>query len=323
MIGNDVDSSLTSPSRLTAATLRGVWPALLTPWTDDDRIDETALVTEIHAFAAAKVAGIYTGGTAGEFYAQDDSTFSQLAHIVCRTARAVGLAVQIGCTALSTRTVCARIAIAREYRADAVQVALPFWLTLGDDEVLQFFSAIANAAGETPIVFYQTPRAKRRVDPPLLGQVARATPTLIGIKDTTADEAMFQAMHRDAPDVSIFGADCRLIERMSLGGTGTYSSLAGLHADYMLRYCDLCEQRRFEEALPLERLCQRLMSEVLIPMVRDEHLYDSAVDRVQRVAGGGACGLRCAGPYRSPTVEHVARVTQWCRMHAPELLPSH
>lgn len=309
-------------SRLTSASLRGVWPALLTPWTADERIDEEALVADILAYAAAKVHGVYSGGTAGEFYAQDDATFAQLTRLVCRTAHASGLPVQIGCTALSTRTVCRRIELARDCLADAVQVALPFWLILSDAEVLYFFREVARAAGDLPIVIYQTQRAKRRIDPPLLGQVCGDVPTVIGMKDTTADTETFEAMRRDAPQLSIFGADCRLLERMQRGGRGTYSSLAGLHPGQMLRYYALCEQGRLADALFLESKFQGLMNQILIPMVQQEQLYDSAVDRVQRVAGGGKCGLRCAGPYRSPTPAHVARVIGWLQVNAPELLPT-
>lgn len=305
---------------LTAANLHGVWPALLTPWTDDERVDEDRLVAEVRHYADAGVHGIYTGGTAGEFYAQDDATFDQITRLVCRTAHDLNLPVQIGCTALSTRTVCLRIATARSYGADGIQFALPFWLALGDDEVLRFLRDIAAAAESTPLILYHTGRAKRRIDPPLLKRICEQTPTLIGMKDTVADVPTFESIHEAAPHLAIFGADCRLTERMSRGGRGTYTSLAGLNAAMMLRYFQLCAENNFDEAAAIERIFQGLMDQVLIPMVRDEGLNDSAVDRVQRMAGGGQCGLRCARPYTSATEEHVMCVLTWCRDHAPELL---
>ena len=306
---------------MTSETLHGVWAALLTPWTADDRVDEAAVEAEIHAFAAAGVHGLYTGGTAGEFYAQDDATFVGLTRLVCRTAANAGLPVQIGCTALSTRTVRARIAVARDCGADGVQLALPFWVSLDDRETLDFFAEVADAAGPVPLVLYQTPRAKRRIDPPLLGRLAEQAPTLIGIKDTAADTATFTEIRDSAPRLSVFGADCHLVERMKSGGRGTYSSLAGLNPRLMVEYYEDCRRGRWEDAGQVERSLQRLMGDVLRPIMREAGLADSAIDRVQRAAGGGTCGLRCARPYRSGRREHVERVIAWCRTNAPDLLP--
>lgn len=309
-----------SRPRLTAGSLRGVWAALLTPWDDDDGVDESRLAAEVRAFAASGIHGVYTGGTAGEFYAQDDGTFRRVTEIVCDEGRRLGIPVQIGCSALSTRTTCQRVLGARRAGADAAQLAIPFWLMLSDEEVLDFFRAVADAADGLPLVLYQTMRAKRRIDPPLLGRLCREVPTLIGVKDTTADLETFDAMRRDAPGLSIFGADCDLIGRARRGGMGTYSSLVGLNPRAMLDYWEACGRGRFDEATRWEERFQALMRDVLRPMVRDEGLFDSAVDRVQRVAGGGACGLRCAGPYRSATPGHVSRLIAWCHRHAPGLI---
>lgn len=303
-------------SSLTAETLRGIWPALLTPWTPQEQVDEEAFQDEIRSFARAGVHGVYTGGTAGEFYAQDDATFDRITQLVCQTARPLGLRVQIGCTALSTRTVCGRIERARRAGADGIQVALPFWLPLNDDDVLGFFCDLANAADGSPLVLYHSGRAKRSIGPELLQRLCEQTPTLIGIKDTVSDEAHWRALRAAAPQLSFFGGDYCLLDRMRNGGQGTYSSLAGLNPMGMVRYYELCEHGRWDEASRWQQAATGLMQELLLPMVRDENLWDSAVDRIQRVAGGGRCGLRCARPYRSGTRKHVERLRRWCRENA-------
>ncbi|MBA3482732.1 MAG: dihydrodipicolinate synthase family protein [Pirellulales bacterium] len=305
---------------LTRSNLQGVWPALLTPWTEDDRIDEARLSAEIAAMGAEGVHGTYTGGTAGEFYAQDDATFEQLTEIACREAHRADLPIQIGCTALSTRVVKNRVRIALRNGADAIQLALPFWLPLADEEVYQFFRDVAQAAGDTPLVLYQTMRAKRRVDPPLLGELSRATPTLIGIKDTGCDYDVMQRIVADAPDLAVFGTDVDFLERMRLGARGTYSSVAGLNAGLMLAIYHHCAADRFDLAEPLQDAVRRLMYEVLHPISREEGLLDSALDKLQRFVGGGLIGLRCQRPYRSATQQHVERVRQWCQREAPVLL---
>jgi dihydrodipicolinate synthase/N-acetylneuraminate lyase len=309
-----------SCSRITSEILRGVWPALITPWNLDDTVDESRLAEEIRHMAEVGVHGTYTGGTAGEFYAQDDDLFRRITAVACREAHRRDLPIQIGCTALSTRIVRRRIEIAIDHGADAIQLALPFWLPLTDDEVFDFFCDVATCAGSIPLVFYQTPRAKRRVDPPLLGNLVKAVPTLIGIKDTGADWATLSSIIGDSPQLAVFGTDIDLLERMQLGACGTYSSVAGLNAELMLAIYYHAAYKRYELAEPLQDAVRRLMEQVLHPMGQEFGLMDSAIDRVQRVAGGGNVGLRCQAPYRCAADDHVSRVREWCRREAPILL---
>ena len=192
---------------LTRKTLSGVWSALILPWTAKDTLDAKRFAQEIRSYAGTGVSGIYTGGTTGEFYAQDDATFAQVTEIACREAHAIGLPVQIGVSALSTLTVKQRVKVAKKFKADALQIALPFWLELKDDEVKRFVKEVAAAAGNTPIILYVTGRSKRKIDAKLMGELVREVPTFIGTKDTGLDAKSVKAILRVAPDLAIFGGE--------------------------------------------------------------------------------------------------------------------
>jgi dihydrodipicolinate synthase/N-acetylneuraminate lyase len=302
-------------------TLHGVWCALIVPWTDEDELDPRRWAQEIRSYAGTGVHGVYTGGTTGEFYAQDDDTFERITRIACEEAHGSGLPIQIGVSALSTRTVRRRVRVARQAGADAVQLALPFWLELKDDEVMQFVREVAAEAGATPIVLYLTMRSKRKIAPELLAEIAAAQPTVIGSKDTTLDVPSLRAVLQAVPDLAVFGGE-DFFEKIPAGGRGGYCSITGFNAPKVVELYQHCFAGRFEEARPLAQAMGRYLREVLIPMVK-EGLWDSAVDRIQRVAGGGGVGLRCQSPYRSGTPEHVQRLIEWCRAHTPQLLPLH
>lgn len=308
---------------LTRETLRGVWAALIVPWTDRDRVDVRRLVREVRDYAGTGVHGVYTGGTTGEFYAQDDATYDTITHTVVEQAHAIGLPVQIGATALSTPTTIARIRVAKRAGADAVQLALPFWLELKDDEVERYVDEIVAAAGRTPIVLYVTGRSKRKIGPDLLGRLAKRHPTLLGTKDTGATVDEVRAMLAKAPDLAIFGGE-DFYERLPVGGCGGYCSITGFNARKVVELYTLCAEGRLVEAKPLAAAIRRYLHEALIePLVQKAGLWDSAIDRIQRVAGGGVVGLRCQSPYRSGSEKHVRQVIAWVRRNAPELLPPH
>ncbi|MFM8709346.1 MAG: hypothetical protein ACKOHK_15020, partial [Planctomycetia bacterium] len=84
----------------------------------------------------------------------------------------------------------------------------------------------------------------------------------------------------------------------------------------------LCAEGRLAEAKPLAKAFHRYLHEGLIqPLVHEAGLWDSAIDRIQRVAGGGVVGLRCQSPYRSGSEKHVRQLLAWVKKHTPELLP--
>lgn len=304
---------------LSRKTLDGVWAALIVPWTVDDHVDEKRFEKECASYAGTGVHGIYTGGTTGEFYAQDDESFEVITRITCDVGHSVGLPVQIGCTALSTRTARQRIRVAIEVGADGIQICYPYWLELKPDEALSFMKDIAKEAGSTPIILYHTSRGKRKLSPDEIGTIANEVPTFIGMKDTGCDIATLQAMLKLVPDLSIFGGE-DFYERMPHGGRGGYCSITGMNAPYVVEYYNLCAAGDFERAKPYSQTINRLLDEALLPLNRNDGLWDSAIDRVQRVLGGGDVGLACQRPYRSATPAHVEQVRQWCLENAPRLL---
>jgi len=307
--------------RLTRKNLRGVWCALIVPWTERDELDSKRYKKEVRSYGCTGVNGIYTGGTTGEWYAQDDVTFERITEITCEEGHAVGLPVQIGCSALSTRTARQRIRVANKAKAEAIQIALPFWLELKDDEVMRFVREIADEAGSTPIILYLTSRSKRRISPELLGELAERVPTLIGTKDTGCDVSGLKAMLEKAPDMAIFGGE-DFFTKVPAGGKGGYCSVSGFNAKKVVELYRLCAAGQLREAKPLGDAMHRFVYEALVPLVTSDGLWDSAIDRIQRVAGGGDVGLRCQSPYRSGTMKHVKQVLAWCKKNTPELMPT-
>lgn len=308
--------------RLSRKTLHGVWCALIVPWTSRDGVDSRRFRREIRAYGGTGVHGVYTGGTTGEFYAQSDSVFARVTAIACEEARSCGLPIQIGASALSTLTVRRRIRVALKEGANAIQIALPFWLELEDDEVLRFVREIAEEAGATPIVLYLTSRSKRKIGPALFGELADAVPTFIGTKDTGSDSDTVRSLLRAAPDIAIFGGE-DFLERVPIGGRGGYCSITGFNARKVVELYELCAAGRMTEAKPLSEALARYLHEALVPLVKKQGLRDSAVDRIQRVAGGVDVGLVCQSPYRSGNERHVSEVISWVRRNTPELLPDH
>ncbi len=300
--------------------LHGVWAGLPVAWDDRMELDEEACRADVETLCRAGVQGVYTGGTTGEFYAQDEDTFARLVDLTAETAHEHDTPMQAGCTALSTRLVIRRIDIAREAGADGIQVALPFWLALSDDEVVAFFRDVAVAAGETPLILYRTERSKRLIDVDLFCRIKEIAPNLIGCKYTGADLDTLARLCEALPDVSVFASEHLLADAMRRGARGNYSSWVYLNPGPMLAYYEACRQGRWAEAEAFQADLKRFYGEGIRFLV-DKGVCDTGIDRVfATVRGVLRCGLRCQPPYACASPEDVETLRAWMEQHTPDLL---
>ncbi|MBN1347142.1 MAG: dihydrodipicolinate synthase family protein [Phycisphaerae bacterium] len=299
--------------------LHGIWAGLPVAWNESLDLDEDAYAADVEACCRAGAHGVYTGGTTGEFYAQDEQTFRRIVALTVSAARATDTPVQAGCTATSTRLVCRRIEIAAELGAHGIQIALPFWLAVSDAEALSFVKDVAAAAGNLPLILYKTDRSKRHIDANLARRLRDAAPTLIGCKFTGPQDDLREFIEA-LPELSVFVGEPSLPDAARVGARGSYSSLFYLRPDYMLRYYHLCEQRRFDEVAPMQSELKRLCDEG-IRHLREKGMMDSGIDRVFATALGFLrCGLRCQPPYVHATRDDVETLKAWMRNHAPLLM---
>ena len=68
-------------ARLTTDDVHGIWAGVTIPWDENDRFDEDTYAENIGRMIAARVHGIYTTGSTGEFYVLDDDEFRRMVDI--------------------------------------------------------------------------------------------------------------------------------------------------------------------------------------------------------------------------------------------------
>jgi len=129
------------------------------------------------------VDGIYTNGTAGEFYAQSEEEFDRIHAIVeefdrihaivARCCRRRGIPLQIGASHPSPYVSLERIRRSVVYEPVAIQVILPDWWPPNDEEAIECLRRFAEAAAPVPLVLYNPPHAKRVLPPSLYAQHGR------------------------------------------------------------------------------------------------------------------------------------------------------
>jgi len=118
--------------RLNRQNFRGPWTGLPVPLNAQNRLDEATYREDIGRCGRMAGPGICTAGTTGEFYAMEFDEFKEVTRTTISPAREHGTPVMTGCSSTFTLGASRRAAFAAEARAEAIQVASPFWMEVPD-----------------------------------------------------------------------------------------------------------------------------------------------------------------------------------------------
>ncbi|TDD67407.1 dihydrodipicolinate synthase family protein [Jiangella aurantiaca] len=306
---------------LRAVDVRGVWGTVLLPLGGDGSIDWGRLPAQVDTLVASGVDGVYAHGTAGEFHAIDEDEFDRVNEVLATRCEAAGRPFQLGGSHPATPVMLGRIRRAAALDPGAIQVILPDWVPLNDDEVVRFLAGAAEAAGPVPLVLYNPPHAKTQVGPALLARAAAATPSLIGVKMAGGDEDWYTAMTELAGDLSVFVPGHLLATGIARGAHGSYSNVAamsprGAVAWYRMMTTDP------EDALDLQARISGFFRRHIDPL-QAAGLSNPALDKFLATVGGWAdIGTTLRWPASSAPDDAVAPARADAHRLLPELFPA-
>ncbi len=305
--------------RLRATDLRGVWGAVLLPIQADDSIDFARLGDIVDRLLATGVDGLYTNGTAGEFFVQTEAEFDQIQELVAARCEEAGRPFQIGASHMDPLIMRDRVRRAATLKPSAIQIILPDWQPLSLDEADAFVVAVAEAAAPVPLVLYNPPHAKRCLDPSALGHLVRTVPAIIGVKVSDGDADWYASIRQHLTDIAVFVPGHHLATGLREGAAGSYSNIACLSPDGAVAWYRLT-RRDPAAALHLEeRICTFLLQHIL-PFAREHGCANHALDKLLAVVGDlPEVGLRVRWPHVSAPAAAVPELRARVRRDLPEL----
>ncbi len=151
----------------------GIHAMLVTPFTNDYRLNEEALRLEARWALDRGANGLVAAPSIGEFLHLDERERTRVFEIVIEEARrrsgTAAVAMTSGATTLETLHY-AKIAARLGY--DAQQVIPPYYWRCGEAEVERHYRMIAEA-GDLPVVIYHNPAlSKFNISPKFAGRLA-------------------------------------------------------------------------------------------------------------------------------------------------------
>lgn len=305
---------------LTRETLKGVWGTLLLPLRDDDSIDFELLEQELHHMVSAGVAGIYSNGSAGEFWTQSEEEFDQINGLLAEICTEAGMPFQIGASHTSPQATLGLVHRARVLRPSGMQVILPDWLPVGVEEAIAFLSRVAKEADGVPLILYNPPHAKPLLNSAEILQVITAVPEVVGIKVLGGDADWYAEMKPVLDKISVFVAGHRMASGCQQGARGCYSNVACLSPAGAQRWYEQIWADT-EGALALEAKLVNFWMTHAGRLKEEQGVSGTAIDKMMACAGGWLPGMsaRLRWPYRFVDNATAAEVGRAAREELPEL----
>jgi 4-hydroxy-tetrahydrodipicolinate synthase len=296
-------NKMTKPP-LTRGNLSGTWGTLLLPLREDESIDYDALEQEIEFMIRSGVAGIYSNGSAGEFYAQSHQEFVEINTRLARSCQASGTYFQIGASHPFAQETVERIRATKHLAPDAYQVILPDWFQVRGEEVATYLEKIIQEAAPAGIVLYNPPHAKRQLPIDEIGRLASRFPGLLGAKVAGGDDAWYRAMRENCGDLSVFIPGHLLVTGLTQGARGTYSNVACIHPAAAVQWNKMALSDP-DQALLIQQQILAFLEKHIMPYIKDGHVNAAADKLLAAIGNWSRVGTRLRWPYRSVPAKDV------------------
>lgn len=209
--------------------IKGVVPPLVTPIDEHENVDKDALVNLIEHVIKGGVHGIFVLGSTGEFYGL---SYEEKVRAIEITMEQVNgrVPVYIGANAITTKECVQLTRLAKQYKAAAVTVLTPMFISPNDSELYTHFRTISEAE-DIPIVLYNNPeRTGVSLSAELVEKLADI-PNIVGAKDTSGDMTLTSEYIRRTQDKEfsvMAGKDTLILATLVYGGTGCVAGTANI-----------------------------------------------------------------------------------------------
>jgi len=243
---------------MAGAEFHGVFPYLVSPIEPDGRVKERVLADLVGFLIEKGVQGLSPLGSTGEFAYLD---WAQKERIVAVTLEAAAGRVPVvpGVAATTTAEAVRQAKAYQAMGAAGILAVLEAYFPIGDDGVVDYFTAIARAV-DRPVVLYTNPNFQRvDLSIPIIERLAKV-PNIRYLKDASTNTGrLLTIMEKVGGDLEIFAASAHIPAAvMLIGGKGWMAGPACLAPAESVHLYELCRAKDWDAAMALQRRLWRL-----------------------------------------------------------------
>ncbi|HSF44409.1 MAG TPA: dihydrodipicolinate synthase family protein [Chitinophagaceae bacterium] len=246
---------------------KGVFPAVTTKFTEDDRLDLDIFELNIRAQIEAGVNGIVLGGTLGEASTLTDEEKTIL---VRKTVEITDhqIPVILNIAEQTTNGAIEQVKEAKKAGADGLMLLPPMRYKATDAETVNYFKTVARST-DLPIMIYNNPvDYKIMVTLDMFGSLAECE-NIQAVKESTRDVSNITRMrNRFGKRFSILtGVDPLALESLLMGADGWVAGLVCAFPKETVAIYKLVKAGRYDRALEIYRWFMPLLELDISPQL--------------------------------------------------------
>ena len=208
-------------------TIRGAYPVLITPMTQEQKIDWDGVKNNVHYFVDQGVAGIVINGSTGEFVSLSKEEKFQM---VATVMEEVGgrIPVIVGTAAETTKETIEYTKQAEAHEAAGALIIPPYYMKPKENEMYHHFKEVSRVTN-LPIMLYNNPFTSGvNMSTDLMLQIGKECENVRLIKESSGEIDKVRDLARKGKgDFEVFcGAEELVMESYFVGATG-WISVAG------------------------------------------------------------------------------------------------
>ena len=238
--------------------LHGAGTALVTPFTRDDHIDETAIKKLVDFQIDGGIDFLVPCGTTGESATLTIEEHLRVVELVVKQA-AGRVPVVGGAGSNDTAYV---VTLAKEVAKAGANVLLsvtPYYNKPSQEGLVQHYKKVADAV-DLPIIVYNVPgRTNCNILPDTMAKLAEID-NIIGVKEASGNIAQVAEIAYKVPEdfIILSGDDPATIPIISVGGVGVISVLSNQVPGLVSQIVKLCLENKYDEARKIQKKLYKL-----------------------------------------------------------------
>lgn len=235
--------------------ISGVYPALITPFTKDDKVDYATLERLIKLQLDNNVDGIVALGTTAETPCLTNDEKHEIISFIKERIKGKCKLI-IGAGGNCTKTTVEQAKSYLKYEPDAFLVVTPYYNKPNKSGMIEHFRQI-SALGVDIVLYHIPGRTGQKLSVDLMEELIKNAPRIKAIKEADYDPAhILELTTRLANKVSILsGNDDMFLQLLSLGGKGIISAAANVMPHVFTELYKTKSFETFAKAFPLIKVC--------------------------------------------------------------------
>lgn len=263
----------------------GVFVPHITPFDEEEKINEEMLRELVHYFADAKLNGLVTLGSNGEF---PYLSFEEKLKVLKIVREESSLPIIAGVAENSTRETIKLAKEAWDIGVDGLLIAPPYYFKPNVRELFAHYSRIAYEV-EAPILLYNVPKFTTiNIDIDVVEKLVEEHSNIVGIKDSGGSIGrVAELIRRVGGKISILAGTADLMyPSWVLGAHGAVVAVANVAPRLCVELYNAFREQRYQRARRLQ-----LMINYLNEVVVKKYNQISAIKEAMRM-----CGLEVGYP---------------------------